>query len=254
MSIPAFPPNQQHRNLQLKLNSQLNKIQLSSFEIFPWQSYAQGPCVGIDEVGRGCLAGPVYAGAVIIPDSAVEILKSAGVTDSKKISEKKRSELAQIIFETCLVGLGFASSVEIDRINILQATFLAMRRALLSLSSKTGFNDGYLLIDGNQKIPFSGLQFEASTSVSEQEEFLQFRALPQVTLVKGDLRALPVAAASIVAKVTRDTLMSELDQEYPEYGFKGHKGYAAKTHQNAIKEYGPTPVHRRTFGGVKEYC
>jgi ribonuclease HII len=233
-------------------------------QMFPWRELKDRPVIGVDEVGRGCLAGPVYAGAVIIPEHAIETLERAGVTDSKKISEKKRDAIADIIIEHCYVGLGFATSDEIDEINILQATFLAMRRSLVSLavnveesSSKEatglGLPSGHILIDGNQKLPFAGPAFEACSVKSEIQKFLAWSKLPQTTLVKGDSRALPIAAASIVAKVTRDRLMIDLDQEFPQYGFKGHKGYAAEIHRTAIKEHGPSPVHRKTFGGVREY-
>lgn len=233
-------------------------------QIFPWRELQDQPVIGVDEVGRGCLAGPVYAGAVIIPERAIETLERAGVTDSKKISEKKRDAIADVILENCYVGLGFATSDEIDQINILQATFLAMRRALVSLAvnveessapEATGFGlpSGHILIDGNQKLPFAGPAFEACSVKSEIQKFLAWSKLPQTTLVKGDSRALPIAAASIVAKVTRDRLMIDLDQEFPQYGFKGHKGYAAEIHRTAIQEHGPSPVHRKTFGGVREY-
>lgn len=213
---------------------------------FDWQKLSPSPVIGLDEVGRGCLAGPVYAAAVIIPPNAIERLAEAGVTDSKLVSEKKRGGLADLIRETCYFGLGFASSQEIDEINILQATFLSMKRALVDLEARFGHSEGHLLIDGNQKIPFRGLHLE-------RPEFQKWAGLSQTTLIKGDSRALPIAAASIVAKVTRDRLMIAADEEYPVYGFKGHKGYAAAVHRKAIEEHGPTPIHRKTFGGVREF-
>lgn len=213
---------------------------------FDWQKLSPAPVIGLDEVGRGCLAGPVYAAAVIVPAEAIVRLAEAGVTDSKLVSEKKRGGLAELIRETCYFGLGFASSQEIDEINILQATFLSMKRALVDLEARFGHFNGHLLIDGNQKIPFRGSSFE-------RPEFQKWAGVSQTTLIKGDSRALPIAAASIVAKVTRDRLMIAADEEYPVYGFKGHKGYAAEVHRNAIKEYGPTPIHRKTFGGVREF-
>jgi ribonuclease HII len=213
---------------------------------FDWQTLSPSPVIGLDEVGRGCLAGPVYAAAVIVPPNAIARLEEAGVTDSKLVSEKKRGGLADLIRETCYFGLGFASSQEIDEINILQATFLSMKRALLDLEARFGHSEGHLLIDGNQKIPFRGPQFEIP-------EFQKWAGLSQTTLIKGDSRALPIAAASIVAKVTRDRLMIAADEEYPVYGFKGHKGYAAAVHRKAIEEHGPTPIHRKTFGGVREF-
>lgn len=213
---------------------------------FDWQQLSPSPVIGLDEVGRGCLAGPVYAAAVIVPQDAIARLAEAGVTDSKLVSEKKRGGLADLIRETCYFGLGFASSQEIDDINILQATFLSMKRALVDLEARFGHFGGHLLIDGNQRIPFRGLPFES-------HEFQKWAGLSQTTLIKGDSRALPIAAASIVAKVTRDRLMIAADEEYPVYGFKGHKGYAAAVHRKAIEEHGPTPIHRKTFGGVREF-
>lgn len=240
--------------------SELNEKKLE-LQPFPWQELSAQPVIGVDEVGRGCLAGPVYAGAVIVPSGVVELLQRAGVTDSKKLSEKKRDVIADVILANCFVGLGFATSDEIDEINILQATFLAMRRALVSLAvnvsesstAEFGLPSGHILIDGNQRLPFSGPAFEACSVQAEIQKFLPWSKLPQTTLVKGDSRALPIAAASIVAKVTRDRLMVDLDQEFPVYGFKGHKGYAAEIHRTAIKEHGPSPVHRKSFGGVKEF-
>lgn len=213
---------------------------------FDWQKLSPSPAIGLDEVGRGCLAGPVYAAAVIVPSEAIARLAEAGVTDSKLVSEKKRGGLADLIRETCYFGLGFASSQEIDEINILQATFLSMKRALVDLEARFGHSSGHLLIDGNQKIPFRGLHLE-------RPEFQKWAGLSQTTLIKGDSRALPIAAASIIAKVTRDRLMIAADEEYPVYGFKGHKGYAAAVHRKAIEEHGPTPIHRKTFGGVREF-
>lgn len=213
---------------------------------FDWQKLSRSPVIGLDEVGRGCLAGPVYAAAVIVPPEAIVRLAEAGVTDSKLVSEKKRGALSDLICQTCKFGLGSASSQEIDEINILQATFLSMKRALFDLETRFGYSSGHLLIDGNQKIPFRGLSLEGP-------EFHKWAESSQTTLIKGDLRALPIAAASIVAKVTRDRLMIAADEEYPVYGFKGHKGYAAAVHRKAIEEHGPTPIHRKTFGGVREF-
>lgn len=227
-------------------NTKSAKPNLEQLGPFAWQVLSPSPVIGLDEVGRGCLAGPVYAAAVIVPPHAIARLAEAGVTDSKLVSEKKRGGLADLIRETCYFGLGSASNEEIDEINILQATFLSMKRALVDLEARFGQSAGHLLIDGNQKIPFRGLPFE-------RPEFQKWAAFPQTTLIKGDSRALPIAAASIVAKVTRDRLMIAADEEYPVYGFKGHKGYAAAVHRKAIEEYGPTPIHRKTFGGVREF-
>ena len=174
---------------------------------------------GVDEAGRGPLAGPVCAAAVILP----EHLQIPGLTDSKKLTDKKRRELFPIIQEQAIAyGIGLASESEIDEINILQATFLAMGRALEQLSVRPAL----ALIDGNRETDFG---------------------LPVKTVVKGDSLSANIAAASILAKVTRDNLMLELAQQYPEYGFDIHKGYGTKAHYEALRTYGPCPIHRRSF-------
>lgn len=174
---------------------------------------------GVDEAGRGPLAGPVCAAAVILP----EHLEIPGLTDSKKLTDKKRRELYPIIKEQAVAyGIGFASEQEIDEINILQATFLAMRRALDQLEVKPDM----ALIDGNRETDFG---------------------LPVKTVVKGDSLSANIAAASVLAKVTRDDLMVEMAEKYPEYGFEIHKGYGTKAHYAALTAHGPSPVHRRTF-------
>lgn len=174
---------------------------------------------GVDEAGRGPLAGPVCAAAVILP----EHLQIPGLTDSKKLTDKKRRELFPIIQEQAIAyGIGLASEQEIDEINILQATFLAMRRALDQLSVRPEI----VLIDGNRETDFG---------------------LPVKTVVKGDSLSANIAAASILAKVTRDNLMVELAEKYPEYGFEIHKGYGTKAHYEALRTYGPCPIHRMTF-------
>ena len=174
---------------------------------------------GVDEAGRGPLAGPVCAAAVILP----EHLEIPGLTDSKKLSDKKRRELFPIIQEQAVAyGIGLASEAEIDEINILQATFLAMRRALDQLSVKPEI----ALIDGNRETDFG---------------------LPVKTVVKGDSLSTNIAAASVLAKVTRDNIMVELAETYPEYGFEIHKGYGTKAHYEALRQYGPCPIHRKTF-------
>ena len=174
---------------------------------------------GVDEAGRGPLAGPVCAAAVILPmDLAIP-----GLNDSKKLTEKKREELYPIICEQAVAyGIAFADHKEIDSVNILQATFLAMERAIAQLKGKADF----ALIDGNREKDFG---------------------LPVQTLIKGDSRSANIAAASVLAKVTRDRLMEELDQAYPQYGFAVHKGYGTKRHYEALREYGPCPIHRMTF-------
>jgi len=174
---------------------------------------------GIDEAGRGPLAGPVCAAAVILPPH----LEIPGLDDSKKLTDKRRRELMPIIKEQAIAyGIGFASHEEIDQINILQATFLAMERALAQLEGKAEF----ALIDGNREKDFG---------------------LPVKTVVKGDSLSANIAAASVLAKVTRDDLMEQMAQEYPQYGFEIHKGYGTKAHYAALTEFGPSPIHRMTF-------
>ena len=178
-----------------------------------------GVICGVDEAGRGPLAGPVCAAAVILP----EHLEIPGLNDSKKLTDKKRRELFPIIKEQAVAyGIAFASEQEIDEINILQATFLAMKRAIAQLEGKADF----ALIDGNRETDFG---------------------LPVQTVVKGDSRSANIAAASVLAKVTRDLYMEELAKEYPQYGFEVHKGYGTKAHYAALTEHGMCPAHRRTF-------
>ncbi len=174
---------------------------------------------GIDEAGRGPLAGAVYAAAVILPDDAF----IPGLDDSKKVSEKKREELFDIICEKAVsYSVASASEAEIDEINILNATHLAMRRAACGLS----IPPDYCIIDGNS---IKGMPF------------------PHETMVKGDAKSASVAAASILAKVSRDRYITEISKLYPEYGFDKHKGYGTKVHTEALLKYGPSPVHRKSF-------
>lgn len=174
---------------------------------------------GVDEAGRGPLAGPVCAAAVILP-SHIEI---PGLNDSKKLSDKKRRELYPVIKEKAIsYGIGLASQEEIDEINILQATFLAMERALAELTVKPDL----ALIDGNREKDFG---------------------LPVKTVIKGDSLSANIAAASVLAKVTRDDIMIAMAEEYPGYGFEIHKGYGTKAHYAALTELGPSPIHRMTF-------
>lgn len=183
------------------------------------------PVAGLDEVGRGCLAGPVVAAAVILPED----VSLPGVRDSKTLSPKKRQVLDRLIRKKALaVSLGQIGWAEIDQINILQASLKAMAQAVdrLELRPKA------LLIDGNQTIP---------------------NVLPQKAVVHGDQRSLSVASASIVAKVFRDALMEEMHRHYPQYNFARNKGYATLEHRNALKLYGCCPIHRKTFKGVREY-
>jgi len=174
---------------------------------------------GVDEAGRGPLAGPVCAAAVILPAH----LEIPGLNDSKKLTDKKRRELFPVIKEQAIAyGIAFASEAEIDEMNILQATFLAMQRAIDQLEGKANF----ALIDGNREKDFG---------------------IPVMTVVKGDSRSANIAAASVLAKVTRDLYMEELAKEYPEYGFEIHKGYGTKAHYAALTEHGASPVHRQSF-------
>ena len=183
--------------------------------------FAQGyrMICGVDEAGRGPLAGPVCAAAVILPPN-VEI---PGLNDSKKLSDKKRRELFPVIKERAVAyGIGMASEKEIDDINILQATYLAMERAISALQIKPEF----ALIDGNRAREFG---------------------VPLKTVVHGDSLSASIAAASVLAKVTRDDLMVELAERYPDYDFEIHKGYGTKAHYEALRVYGPCPIHRMTF-------
>lgn len=174
---------------------------------------------GTDEAGRGPLAGPVCAAAVILPQGLV----IEGLNDSKKISEKKREKLFDVICnEAVSYGIAFASAEEIDEINILNASQLAMRRAVAQLSPKPDF----VLVDGNIARGFD------------------ITAKP---VVKGDALSMSIAAASILAKVTRDRYCLEMDQAYPEYHFAAHKGYPTKEHMDLVRELGPCPLHRKTF-------
>lgn len=174
---------------------------------------------GIDEAGRGPLAGPVCAAAVILPEG----LEIPGLNDSKKLTDKKRRELFPIIEEQALAyGIGWASQEEIDDINILQATFLAMSRAVEQLNIRPDL----ALVDGNRAPTLD---------------------LPVETVVKGDSLSASIAAASVLAKVSRDDVMLRMAEEYPGYGFEVHKGYGTKAHYEALRKFGPSPIHRRTF-------
>jgi ribonuclease HII len=194
---------------------------------FEEMALRQGYCsvAGIDEAGRGALAGPVIAAAVVFPRGAV----IPGINDSKKLTPAQRDALFNLIVEKALaVGVGSGDHLLIDRINILQATLSAMRDAVLSISP----NPDYLIIDGTSKIPVN---------------------IHQRTIIKGDSASISIAAASIIAKVTRDRLMAGLENQYPGYGFAGHKGYGCAAHMEAIARLGPCGIHRKTFRGVKEH-
>lgn len=174
---------------------------------------------GVDEAGRGPLAGPVCAAAVILPKD----LELPGLNDSKKLTDKKRRELFPIIKEQAIAyGIGLASHEEIDEINILQATYLAMERAIAQLEGKADF----ALIDGNRA---------------------KYFGLPVRTVIKGDSLSASIAAASVLAKVTRDDIMLEMAEKYPQYGFEVHKGYGTKAHYEALREHGHSEIHRMSF-------
>lgn len=188
---------------------------------FENEAVEQGYAVvcGTDEAGRGPLAGSVYAAAVILPQGLV----IEGLNDSKKLTEKKREVLYDKIKEEAIsYGIAYATAAEIDEMNILNAALLAMRRAIEMLDPKPDF----VLVDGNQTRGFT---------------------IPAKAIVKGDAKSPSIAAASILAKVERDRSCLELDKKYPEYGFAKHKGYPTKEHYEAIKKYGITPEHRRSF-------
>lgn len=195
--------------------------------LFERQAWSQGQLLvaGVDEAGRGPLAGPVVAAAVVLhPDCPI-----AGVNDSKKLTHRQRELLFDTIMAQALaVGVGNASAELVDRINILQATRQAMLQAVEALSPVPQL----LLIDG-------------ITTIDSR--------LPQQTIKQGDSRSASIAAASIIAKVTRDRLMQECDKRWPAYGFAGHKGYGCAAHLAAIRNHGPCPIHRKTFRGVREY-
>lgn len=191
-------------------------------EINLWEIESELPfdlICGVDEAGRGPLAGPVCAATVILPKGLV----IPGLNDSKKLSDKRRRELFPIIQQEAVsFGIAFASQEEIDEINILQATFLAMRRAMEQLNPQPEF----ALIDGNRETDFG---------------------VPCKTVIKGDSLSANIAAASVLAKVTRDNWMMEAAEKYPGYGFEIHKGYGTKAHYAALQKLGPCPIHRRTF-------
>lgn len=186
---------------------------------------------GVDEAGRGPLAGPVVAAAVVLPEGALNL----PFDDSKKLTVKRRNLLYEQIKEMARIGIGQAEPGEIEELNILDATFLAMRRAIEAV----GFVD-YLLVDGN--MPIKNL------------------SLPQRPIVKGDAASFSIAAASIIAKVTRDRLMDQLAKMYPYYGWQRNRGYATKEHLEALRKYGPSPAHRFSFEpiasmiGSEPYC
>lgn len=205
---------------QKKLDA-LEKERLRTYELTAYErKYADYTYIcGIDEVGRGPLAGPVVAGAVILPKDC-DILY---INDSKKLSEKKREELYEIIMEKAIAcAVGYATPERIDEINILQATYEAMREAVEKLSTTPD-----LLLNDAVTIPKIMIQ--------------------QIPIIKGDAKSISIGAASIIAKVTRDRLMVEYSKVFPEYGFAEHKGYGSASHIEALRKYGPTPIHRKSF-------
>ena len=207
---------------QQKLEAEIERIQ--GMLVYESDYGPYGILCGIDEVGRGPLAGPVVAGAVILPKDC-QILY---LNDSKKLTARRRELLYDEIMEKAVsVGIGVVSQKVIDDINILQATYEAMRQAVgkLSVCPDILLNDAVTIPGLPQK---------------------------QVPIIKGDAKSLSIAAASVVAKVTRDRMMETLDTKYPEYGFASNKGYGSKAHMDALREYGPCPIHRRTF--IRNIC
>jgi ribonuclease HII len=198
-------------------------------EKIDWKIYEPAPVIGVDEVGRGCLAGPVYAGAAIL-QSDIGVYR---LTDSKLLSESDREEIAAEILANHQVSIAFATEDEIEKLNIFKASLLAMKRAVEALMINSPVR-GHCLVDGKFIIP--GLV-----------------GFSQTALIKGDLRAAPISAAAICAKVSRDRWMKELDEKFPEYGFRNHKGYATPEHKEAIRKFGPKSFHRKSFAGVREY-
>lgn len=213
-----------HRYEKEKEKLALEAGRIEQMKVYEKKYDHLGYICGIDEAGRGPLAGPVVAGAVILPRDS----KILWLNDSKQLTARKRDELYDVIMrEAVAVGVGYASPARIDEINILQATYEAMREAVAKLSVRP-----QILLNDAVTIP--GLE------------------LPQVPIIKGDAKSVSIAAASIIAKVTRDRLMMEYDKMMPEYGFAAHKGYGSSVHIEALKKYGPSPIHRATF--IKNFC
>lgn len=209
--------------MQIISEAELSRLEKISFHEKRLRGEGFTRIAGVDEAGRGPLAGPVVAAACILPEGTL----FPDFNDSKLLSGKTRNQLFEkIISSRAIYGLGVIDVETIDRINILQATFLAMQQAVTALPLRPD----YILIDGNQLPHFS---------------------VPAECLVQGDSLSISIAAASILAKVTRDRMMEKIDQEYPEYGFKQHKGYGTRQHLKAIDTFGPSPVHRRSFHPMK---
>ena len=204
---------------------QLLKQKLTDMSVYEKQLYADGISTvgGVDEVGRGPLAGPVLAACVVLPAD----WDVPGLDDSKKLSEKKRNEMFRVISDRALaIGIGMADNRTIDEINILNSTRQAMRQAVAEAQTMLGENIGHILVDA---VTIDGIES------------------PQTAIIKGDARSISIAAASIIAKVTRDNMMKEYALEYPHYAFESNKGYGTKAHYQGIREHGITPIHRRTF-------
>ena len=211
---------------ELKRQAKLEKerARIETMKVYEKEYESHGWICGIDEVGRGPLCGPVVASAVILPKDC-QILY---LNDSKKLSEKKREELYDVIMEQAVaVGIGMASPKQIDEMNILQATYEAMRQAITGLKVKPA-----VLLNDAVTIP--GVE------------------IPQIPIIKGDAKSVSIAAASIIAKVTRDRMMVEYDRIYPGYDLASNKGYGTKVHMEALKAVGPCEIHRRTF--IKNIC
>jgi ribonuclease HII len=204
------------------------------------QTYSRGfKCIaGLDEVGRGPLAGPVVAAAVVLPRG----FSHPDIKDSKLLTASQRERLVPVIEQNAVAwGLGVVDVEEIDRINILKASLLAMSKALLVLQA----TPDCLLIDGKQKIPGEFFRLKRTSAKVRPQ---------QRTIIKGDQLCFSIAAASILAKVARDAMMVELDRSYPEYGFASHKGYTCIAHLQALRRFGPSPVHRKSFKPVRDVC
>ena len=220
---------------QLPLASEeISRLKLRSYEE---DSYNRGyrAIAGVDEVGRGPLAGPVVAAAVVLPRGYTR----AEIKDSKLLSAKQRQRLVELIQQDAQSwGIGVVKVADIDRLNILQASLLAMVKALAALKSTVDC----VLIDGNQTIPLG---------LFRTGRFAAGRLLYQRTIIKGDQRCLSIAAASILAKVARDRIMAQLDEHYPQYGFAAHKGYSCASHFDALRRFGPSPIHRKSFRPVR---
>ncbi|MCL2790402.1 MAG: ribonuclease HII [Desulfobulbus sp.] len=193
-------------------------------------SHGVGLVAGVDEAGRGPLAGPVVAACVILPKDCDHTL----FRDSKQLTARQRDRLAALLQDNgAIIGVGIADPREIEAVNILQASLLAMRRAITECTvANHGQEPEFILVDGRNQVPVT---------------------IRQLTLIKGESKSASIAAASIIAKVTRDRLMAEAHVRYPQYGFDCHQGYPTKAHRQAITIHGPCPLHRRTFRGVAEF-